>query len=332
MSAIFFFHRYNVISIVKVCIFLLLFKCASAEPLINEIYSGVAHDALYSIDFDEKFGIAVGAAGLVLKSDDGGDTWIKLSPAITEMALLDVITNRGKSIIVGQMGGIFVSSDNSKWTKVESHTDSRLMSVDMNDSGFAVTVGGFGTILFSTDYGYTWNTVAIDWESILNDFIEPHLYDVSVSSTNKITVVGEFELILDSADGGKNWVVENKAESSLFALSMTDESQGIAVGQNGTILLTRDGHSWQRLNSKTDANLLGVKTLNQETVLISGIHSMLFSKNSGQTWQNLSSPDIATAWYQSVTVPPTMTNTQNDRIAFFAVGHSGRILKIEIEN
>ncbi len=71
----------------------------------------------------------------------------------------------------------------------------------------------------------------MDWPTLTNDFFEPHLYDVHVSDTGTVTVVGEFELIIQSLDQGDTWQTVHLGEASLFGLSLHANGTGFAVGQ-----------------------------------------------------------------------------------------------------
>jgi len=275
----------------------------------------------------------VGATGLVLQTVDGGVNW-QPSEHVFDTSLFGVACGSDSALIVGQQGAIFKHKEN-KWEKIITESSERLISVDMNDAGLAIAVGGFGTVLRSNDGGKTWEPLAIDWFELLDDAIEPHLYDVSVGDNNQITLVGEFELILQSNDGGVTWVTAHKGEASLFDLHLQASGKGYAVGQQGRVLVTEDsGATWAVLNVNTDANLLGVISLDSGRVVISGIRALLSSSDSGANWSEIKNSDAAIGWYQGMdasyrnNVSNSNENKAETKQSIFAVGFSGRLVEL----
>src|SRR6266481_3650652 len=129
----------------------------------NTIFHATAHDALYDIAFEGRNGIAVGAFGIVLTSEDGGSTWLRQWAAPNAIALLGVAMRAGKCVIVGQMGSVFTADDCRQWKPATTGIKARLVSVSVNGRGDAYAVGAFGTILKSADWGNTWKSVPMDW-------------------------------------------------------------------------------------------------------------------------------------------------------------------------
>lgn len=298
----------------------------AARAELVAVFGGTPHDALYGLCLDGQQGIAVGNSGLVLESSDAGKTW---SPgqAFSESALLDVSCGAGSTLIVAQQGGIFRSQDGA-FAAVDSGTESRLLAVDSNSDGVAFAVGGFGTILRSTDDGVSWELLPVDWEAILNDFVEPHLYAVDVSAGGVITIVGEFELVLRSTDGGESWETAHKGEASLFGLTVNADGNGFAVGQNGRVIRTGDGGiTWSEVPTPTEGILLNVWSSPGGDVLISGIRNLLRSSDGGASWTRLEGADLATGWYQGLVV--TGADEPGGAQALLA-GHQGNVLQFQM--
>jgi len=298
----------------------------SDEPFA--LYQGTGHDALYGLCLKNGKGIAVGSPGLVLESSDSGSSW-NVGVPFTSLALLDVSCGEeGARLIVGQEGLIY-RWDGGSYQPVESGTDARLLGVAANSSGLAFAVGGFGVVLRSKDGGESWATLSFDWEGILNDFMEPHLYAVHVSDSGIITVVGEFELVLRSTDGGDTWATVHKGEASLFGIDLRDDGGGFAVGQAGTVLRTHDGGlSWNELATPSSAILLDVWSSGQGDVLVSGIRVMLRSVDGGQNWALVEDGDLKVGWYQNLAVPEDVTSTAKEVLL---AGHTGRIIKLQLK-
>jgi len=291
-----------------------------AEPV--RVFAGTAHDALYGLCLDGQRGIAVGSSGFVLESADGGQSWTP-GQSFSESALLDVSCSAGSTLIVGQQGAIFRSED-GVFKAVDSDTDARLLGVDNSSDGLAFAVGSFGTILRSRDDGVNWESLPVDWEAILNDFVEPHLYAVDVSPAGIVTIVGEFELVIRSTDGGETWETAHKGEASLFGLNMTVDGTGFAVGQDGRVIRTGDGGvSWSEVPTPTEGILLNVWSATDGEVLISGIRNLLQSTDGGVSWELLEGGDLNTGWYQGLVVT-------GDESSALLAGHHGNVLQLQL--
>jgi photosystem II stability/assembly factor-like uncharacterized protein len=300
---------------------------AHADVLrVEPVLSGSAHQALFAVAFDGDRGVAVGAAGRMLLTADGGKTWQESKTGGgTSLSLLGVDLGGGGGIAVGQGGVILVQREGAAWRKVDAPTHERLFGVIMNSQGTAVAVGAFGTILRSNDRGLTWQSIApADIAQYSDQGEQPHLYAASITDQGVIVVVGEFGLVLRTDDDGAHWKAMHKGEASLFAIDLHSGAAGYAVGQNGTILRTPDGGvSWSAMNSNSTANLLSVSSSGRGPVVVTAMHDVL-SSSDGTSWHQAKWGDFASAWYSGVRFAGSASPP-----AAVLVGHSGRILRME---
>lgn len=271
---------------------------AYAEP--RAIRSGGTHDALFDLAFDGGQGIAVGAFGTVLASDDGGASWAPLAVPTKTPVLLGAAIRTGRCLAVGQLGTILAADDCRQWRTVASVGNARLMAVALNSRGQAYAVGAFGTVLRSTDGGHAWQPVAIDWTGIGEGGAEPHLYDVHVGDDGTVTIVGEFGVILRSTDGMR-WQVVHRGEQSLFGFVQAGGDSAYAVGQAGTVLASHDGGtSWRALDTGSGAILTGVWSDGHGRIVASGINTILRSEDGGASWRRIDSRLVTQSWHQAV--------------------------------
>ncbi|HVT34799.1 MAG TPA: YCF48-related protein [Nevskiaceae bacterium] len=296
---------------------------AAAAPT-EALVTGVAHDALFTINFDGQNGIAGGAPGRVLATHDGGKSWTSDKTFPSPLAVLGADVKGERTLAVGQMGTIFLREGSGAWKKIDSGSTERLMNVSLNSHGRAVAVGSFGTVLKSDDGGASWASIAPEWKPYLtadqsDQGIQPHMSAVQVGEDGVITIAGEFSLILRSEDGGKSWKQAYKNEPSIFALQLRGDGVGYAVGQDGFIARSADGgKSWMPLTGAGKAILLGVGS-DGSHVVIAGMHDMLASDDDGKSFHHVQSEDVQSAWYAGVAVAGGV---------FYGVGHNGRIVKI----
>ncbi|MCF4167292.1 hypothetical protein L2U69_16710 [Zavarzinia compransoris] len=299
--------------------------CVSAAALaapagFEILHQGTAHEALFCMASDGDDLIAVGAPGLLFESADGGATWAAGTDVTPDGALLGCRLKRGLGLVVGQRGAIF-RKDGAGWTRIPPVTDARLFAVDMNAAGLAVAVGAFGTLLVSDDAGKSWSPVTYDWSSTNGEGFQPHVYGVSVAGDGTITIVAEFEAILQSTDGGRRWTVVHKGNASLFDVAIGDDGIGYAVGQDGRVLRTRDGGTtWDPVASGIKANLLGVSRGAAGSVLVTGLRSMLVGSDAADRFTSVTPGDVATGWYQAV--------VSIDAKRWLAAGNAGRVVRL----
>lgn len=295
---------------------------ADSRRPIEAIVNGTAHDALFAIAFDSQAGSAVGAAGAILNTLDGGKSWKAVTPAPTQLSLLGVDLKGQRRIAVGQMGLVLVQEAAGEWQKIDSGTTERLFSVSLNAKGDAVTVGSFGTVLRSADGGHSWQVIAPDWTPYAEDGAQPHIYDVRVDEAGVATIAGEFGLILRNAPGSTEWQLLHKGDASLFALEFESGGVGYAAGQSGTILRTQDdGRSWTALATGSTAILLGVHAAAGGRIVATGMRDMVISGDGGATWKQVKDPEVSSAWYAGV-------GQASAGSPVMAVGHGGQIIRI----
>lgn len=287
-------------------------------------FSGIAHDALFDVDITPDRALAVGLAGTVLESRDGGGVWTRLDGIPTPFALNGVAVQGDLALAVGQMGVILRQQADGQWVEVDSPTSERLMQVALHPSGRAVAVGAFGTLLRSTDAGASWSVAAPDWQSVTDQGFEPHLYAVDIAANGAVTVAGEFGLILRSANGRDDWTVLRSGEASIFGLHLREDGLGYAVGQSGTILKTTDGgQQWASVAEPGKVVWLNVRADGQGRVYVTGIREMASSGDGGRHWTRHTNNELGALWLAGLDQPEGA-----DQAGVLAVGQGGFVLSI----
>ena len=289
---------------------------ALAAQLVRQ---GTPHEALFSLAFEGDRGFAAGSLGSLYESRDKGLAWSEVEGPPTHLAILGLDVEEDRVLTVGQLGEIFVR-DASGWRAGENDSRDRLFAAAFAGDGAAIAVGAFGTILRSSDDGDSWQRVDIDWQSVLPDGFEPHLYDIAIAADGSAVVVGEFSLVLRSVDRGMTWQVAHHRKASLFGVAF-DGAVGLAVGQDGIVLRSVDnGRQWRREDSALTGNLVDV-ALKGETAVAVGVRVAGISHDRGLTWRAVDDPDIEDGWYPAAAVRPDGGG--------LVAGHAGRIVSVD---
>ena len=157
--------------------------------------------------FDDT-GTVVGSRGTILRTTDGGTTWIPQKSSTTQSLLGVSFANANTGTVVGAGGTILRTTDGgTTWMPQNSGTTQSLLGVSFADSNTGTAVGnenrglGIGTILRTTDGGATWTAQ--------DSGTRNGLWGVSFTDTNTGTAVGYSGTILRTTDGGATWVAQD---------------------------------------------------------------------------------------------------------------------------
>ncbi|WP_420427497.1 WD40/YVTN/BNR-like repeat-containing protein [Algiphilus sp.] len=312
----------------------------SLDQRFEVLVDGVAQDRLFAVDIVGERGIAVGGMGRVLITEDRGETWTLESPH-TDQALLAVAMAGEHILAVGQSGVAFVRRWGQPWEAVATGTQERLLNVALHENGTAVAVGGFGTVLRSSDHGRSWQSAAPDWKAIAaargggddrtGALSEPTMFATQILPNGEILIAGELAYILKATPHRAGWtLVHGGAKASgaiapsLHDVAIGRDGSGFAVGQEGVILKTIDGgNSWQQKPTPSSgANLLAVERRDAKWVFALGMRTALYSRDGGESWQPLQALDVGLNWYSDI-------EAVSADGPLLAVGHSGRVIRIQ---
>jgi photosystem II stability/assembly factor-like uncharacterized protein len=276
-----------------------------SEGKVEILHVQTRHDALFAIKLVGQRGWAAGDHGLLLMTEDGGNSWQRLSsPADRALLGLDV-TPDALGLIVGQDGVILRTVDAGKrWSRVKTAPAARLFSVSLDRSGFGLAVGEFGTLLRTRDHGESWAALTPPWSDLLKVESNPHLYDVAVENGSRAIIVGEFGIVMLTEDAGRSWSVSNQGDESLFRLTKAPNGDYWCMGQSGLLMRSRDsGRSWKR-TEVGQQELLDMHIDGKGRGVLVGLGGLFVTSDGGKTWR----PDAALAlpvpWSQAVAATP----------------------------
>jgi len=331
---------------------------APGKPKLTLVPTGMK-TALFDIDFpDARTGFAVGDAGAILKSQDGGKTWHSLKSGIPATFRGVDFVDRNHGFAVGS-GTVLATADGGvTWVQQKvplnplppeaqiegiQAVPPDLVAVSFVDQkhGFAV---GASTILSTTDGGQTWNSRIMPRGYPLltgvsfTDAKHGHVSATSGSASIFTSLV--------TTDGGETWLPQQSdLGAALVAVSFAKGGVGHVTGSSGVILETaNDGRNWQLERSNPLEDLDGIAFSGPDRGVAVGVlkpvspdaeqgqRAATAGRAAPQVSIVLSTTDVGRTWTSQAAPGP-------DRlwggVAFasanraFAVGGRGKIVRID---
>lgn len=300
--------------------------------------SGISY-ALQSVDMlDYTFGFAVGSGGKILKTTNGGATWVAVGGLPNEVTIKDVdIVDINTAWAVGMEGslGVILKTTNggTTWNPQTPGQISQLYSVFFFDSSTGFAVGASGSIWQTVDGGTTWIQKVSG--------VTANLYGVGGGTVNSSPVVRAVWAV--GADGvirrsmqltpSSSWTAWGSQSSGGSFAILKDVKvfeasdvhlSALIVGTSGTIFrTTNSGITWTSITSPTANNLNSVKLFGTSGFIVGDGGAILKTFDSGAGWSSISSPTTNNLY------GVTLRSTANIQLVGAAVGLSGTILRYE---
>ena len=235
---------------------------------------------------------AAGTGGKVVRSDDGGKSWISQATN-TQNNLLGIAAWDGEqAVAVGNQGTIIFTADGGKsWVEAktpDSANPNKLFRVHIFD-GVAWAVGEFGALLRSADHGRTWSRALPEKDRAWNDIF---------FLGQQGWLVGEFGTLMQSADGGANWSeVPTPNKVSLMSVAFRDAQHGVAVGLSGTVMVSDDGgNTWTAVPKVTRESLYKVIWDQERWLAVGDKGVMVSSPAAANAWKAARISDEDVSW------------------------------------
>lgn len=183
----------------------------------------------------ETVGFIVGSENTILKTTDGGETWMGSS----ERARVGETRNNLENIwfvspttgwIIGSYGTLLHTTDGGEtWEKQNAGFDNNLFGIHFSDEKTGWICGQEGLILHTNDGGKTWKQQKTDSYDNLHDIM---FVDNMIGWT-----VGDYNAVLHTVDGGKKWNASKAGGSggTLKGVHATDKDHCWTVDDWGVI-------------------------------------------------------------------------------------------------
>ncbi len=245
----------------------------------------------------------------------------RLSPQATKR-LLTAIAPLGPNelIAVGQRGHVLVSKDaGATWSQTEAPVSSDLTAVQFLDTKRGYAVGQDGVVLATTDGGLQWvkvldgttaNTLALEQlqstpvgaerDRLLGELQrnkeagpDKPLLDLYFTSPDEGFVVGAYNLIFQTRDGGKtwqSWYDRSDNSDKLFNLYGIRAHKGklFAVGEAGLLMrLDTERQRFVRLETPYKGSFFGLLDAGDALIAYGMRGNAVISRDGGNRWEPL---------------------------------------------
>ena len=190
---------------------------------------------------DAQHGWVVGDAGVLFRTENGGENWQKIDLNMDKWLTAVYFINNEVGWIGGEKGLLLQSIDGGQtWYKIQSGVTGNLYSICFSDSQTGWIVGN-GVILKTSDSGDTWQQQEFDGGSLTS---------IDVISNQFACAVGMGGTIYFCEDG-ETWTRQTSGTTeNLNKVDFVTKDIGYIVGNNGTILKTTDGGLTSITNKK----------------------------------------------------------------------------------
>jgi len=231
-------------------------------------------------------GWSVGDGGAIIKTTDGGASWVTKSGNST-VTLLCVNSFDEKTVIATGFNGTILRSEDAgeNWTQVQSNVTGDLWSVQMTGRYTGWICGLNSALLKTTDGGLT-------WEHVSTGFPNNYWALKFINNTGYITCNGGN--ILKTTDTGLTWSQKSiNYAYNLYCLHMFDSLNFMAAGYHAVIAKTTDGGETFTYNYGGD-DINSITFANDSIGCVYGLNSWVYYRttNRGATWTWTSSQNI----------------------------------------
>ena len=254
---------------------------------------------LTGIDFgSETHGWAVGHSGVVLSTENAGESW-DLQLTGVDAAKLAIETRKEE---IEAMEARIEEAPEEEVDDLEWALDDLIFSLENMEADLDIgpvnpfldvwfenethgfVVGAYGMFLRTTDGGETWR----DWGANLDNPRSFHLNSITQITGGGLVVAGEAGQIFVSADNGDTWETrESPYEGSLFgALGTGNANEILVFGLRGNTFKSTDfGRSWTVVPNEGGTTLNnGAVAEDGRITLVGNSGAVLMSSDGGESF------------------------------------------------
>jgi photosystem II stability/assembly factor-like uncharacterized protein len=231
---------------------------------------------------DRSLGWAVGHDAVILRTEDGGETWCRshFAPEL-ERPLFDIwFEDERNGFAVGAYGYFLRSSDGGlSWREEQLETIAALGNGE-NDDDYA----NDDDLDDDLDDDGGWDDD--DW---LDDegSADLHLNRIVIDGDGRLYLMAEAGTVFSSDDQGRTWsILDPPYDGSFFDGLALDDSSLLVFGLRGNMFRSWDGgESWRQVRLPVDTSLFGGARLSDGGVIVVGTAGVMLVSREGDRFR-----------------------------------------------
>lgn len=229
--------------------------------------------------------VAVGDHGIVLLSDDGGQSHRQAQSVPVDVALTSVSFVDDKlGWAAGHWGVVLHTRDGGEtWTRqrVATEQDRPLFAIHFFDANHGVAVGLWSLVLVTADGGKTWRTVDMPIPDGAKK-ADLNLLGLFAGANGSLFAAGERGMVLRSDDRGSRWqYLATGYKGSFWTGLVAPDGAILAAGLRGSLYRsTDDGRSWTRLDTQSKSSITALARVGNDIVGV-GLDGLVLRSSDG---------------------------------------------------
>jgi photosystem II stability/assembly factor-like uncharacterized protein len=245
----------------------------------------------------ERTGWAIGHSGVILRTRDGGSTWVKQFDGLQAARLAAARYSESSADPLARALAPIAA-------QLESDgADKPFFDILFSDERNGLVIGAYGLVFRTEDGGETWTP----WLDHLDNPQGLHLYGIARSGKS-LFIAGERGLLLQSVDGGRQFKsLSTPYKGSYFGIVSLSGGDLYLYGLRGHLFRSIDeGTSWTRVASPSDTSFsAGLALSDGEAAFANQAGQLFVGRRSADTLEAV--PDIAPGPFTSIARSPSGT-------------------------
>ena len=296
-----------------VVLFSFVLLSSTTYPQWSEQASGITSH-LYSVSaVDENNAWAVGTSNKILRTTDGGKTWVQQTcPNATYRNVLFFDLNNG--FCTGGYTVYKTTNGGTNWTEYKLPLGSTINDSYFLDFNTGWVICNSGHAYRTTDAGVTWVQQTLPGGSAV--------YSIHMLNKDTGFIVGINGKLLKTTNGGTDWLqMPNVGSTSHKHIWFADVNNGLIATAGGVYKTTDGGNNWTFISLTSYWNYDFITSSSSTKIWVICTGGAMTSVDNGTTWIKEDTPTFGYAFWQWYGL-----SFGNQNVGWL-VGSSGKIVK-----